>query len=95
MYLSQAQSGDVRSAMAVQSDGAYVEDLKDPIEVRPPGRDSILIVLCVEMPRNSVSFSLLDDPLLDLRHSPEVRSEAPLVSFPQCVQPVQLTSSAA
>jgi len=51
----------------------HVEDLKDPDEIQLPGSDSSLVVLCVEVSRNCVSFSLLDDIPLDLRHSPEAK----------------------
>ena len=54
------------------NDGTYVENLKDPVEVQPPCSNLVFIVLCVQMSRNHVSFALLDDLPLDLRHSPEV-----------------------
>ena len=43
--------------------------MKDLIEVQPPGRNRLLIVLCVERPRDRISFTPpLDDVLLDLGH---------------------------
>jgi hypothetical protein len=56
------------------SDRTHVEDEKDPGEVRPPGSDCFLVVLCVDKPRDYIPFSLLDDLPLDLRHSPAINS---------------------
>jgi len=57
------------------NDGTHVEDLKNPVEVQLPGRDFLLVALCMEMSRNHVPFALLDDPPSDLRQGPEVGSE--------------------
>ena len=46
--------------------------MKDPVEVQPPGGDLFLVVLCVEVSGNRISFALLGDPHLDLRNSPEI-----------------------
>lgn len=46
--------------------------MKDPIEVLLPSGDRILIVLRKEESRDHISFTLLDDLLLDLRHSPVI-----------------------
>ena len=46
--------------------------MKDPIEVQPPGRDRLLIVLGVEESRDRISFTPLDDVPLDLGHSPAI-----------------------
>ena len=51
------------------SDRTHIEHMKDPIEVRPPCRDRLFIVLCVEHSRDTASLTPLDDVLLDLRHS--------------------------
>ena len=56
-------------------DGTYVENLKDPDEVQPPGRNLVLVVPCVDDPRNRISLSLLDDLPLDIRHGSEARSK--------------------
>jgi hypothetical protein len=45
----------------------HVKDEKNLAEVRLPGRDYFLVVLCVDESRYRVSFTLLDDSLLDLR----------------------------
>ena len=50
------------------NDETHVENMKDPDEVRPPARDSILVALCAEMSRNHIPLSLLDDIPFDLRH---------------------------
>ena len=55
-----------------RSDGTYVEDVEDPVEVQPPGRDRPLIVLRMENPRDCISFTPLDDTPLDLCHSPAI-----------------------
>jgi hypothetical protein len=49
--------------------------MKDSVEIRLPGGDFFFVVLGVDMSRNHVSFTLLDDPPLDLCHSPEARSK--------------------
>ena len=53
--------------------GTYVEDTKDPIEIRPSGGNFLFVVPCMEMSRNYVSLALLGDLHLDLSHSPEIR----------------------
>ena len=55
-----------------RSDGTYVEDVEDPVEVQPPGCDRPLIVLRVENSRDCISFTPLDDTPLDLGHSPAI-----------------------
>jgi len=62
--------------MPYRSDGTHVEDVKDPDEIQPPGGNPLLVVLCVEVLRNHVSFALLDDPRPDLRHSSETKPSA-------------------
>ena len=58
--------------------------MKDPGEIRSPGRNFVLIVLRVEMSGDHISFALLDDPLLNRRHSSEVRPKPPYMSYPKC-----------
>jgi hypothetical protein len=48
-------------------DGTYVEDEKDLVEVRLPGRNHFLVILRVEKSRYCVPFVLLGDLPLDLR----------------------------
>jgi hypothetical protein len=50
--LSKVRSRNGRSATAVKEDGTYVEDLKDPDEIQPPGRNLLLVVPCVDDSRN-------------------------------------------
>ena len=59
--------------------------MKNPVEVQPPGRDRLLVVLRVEHPREPISLAPLDDVLLDLGHSPTIESlvgESPDVRIP-------------
>ena len=63
-----------------------LEYVEDPDEIHPPRRNFFLVVLCVEMPRNNVSLSLLDDLLLDLIHGPGARSKGSATRHPRrCV----------
>jgi len=55
------------------SDGAHVKDLKNLVQVQPPGGNLLLVGLCTEVSRNHVSFPLFDDIAFYLRHSSEVR----------------------
>ena len=59
--------------------------MKDPDEVRPPTGDFFLVILCVEMPNNDVSFALLEDISLDVGNGPEVMSKGSLGWGTQCV----------
>ena len=68
-----------------RSNGTYVEDMKDPDEVHPPGGDRFLVVLCVEKSRECIPFTLLDDLFLDIRDSPGIRPEASSVRCSKCV----------
>lgn len=52
------------------SDRTHVKDLKNLVEVQSPGNDLSLVSPCMEVSRNFISVFLLDDILLDLRHSP-------------------------
>jgi hypothetical protein len=42
------------------SDRAHLEDLKNLVEVRPPGGDPLFITLRMETPRNHIPFNPLD-----------------------------------
>ena len=57
-----------------ESYATHVEDMKDPVEVRPPGRDRLFVILRMEHPRDPISLTPLSDVLLDLGHSPVIRS---------------------
>jgi len=50
--------------------------MKDPIEVRPPSRDRLLIALGVENPRCCITSALLDDLPFDLCHRPVIESRS-------------------
>ena len=54
------------------NNGTHVEDMKDPVEVQPPGRDRFLIILGVESSRDHIPFTPLDDVPLDLGHGPAI-----------------------
>ena len=48
-------------------DETYAENMKDPIEVQPPGGDRLFLILCVCTNRHYMPFPLLDDLPLDPR----------------------------
>ena len=48
--------------------------MKNPVEVQLPGSDCLIVVLLVKMSRDRISFTALDDVLLDLGHSPATES---------------------
>ena len=50
----------------------HVKDMKDPVEVQPPGGNRVFIALGVEKARNYVALALLQDLPLDLRHGPTI-----------------------
>ena len=56
------------------SDRTYVEDLKDPVEFSPPGRDLFFIDPRVEKVRNRVPLALFPVILLNLRHGSAIGS---------------------
>ena len=66
-----------------KSGGTHVKDVKDPVEVQPPGGDCLFVALRVEKTTDRISFApALDDVPLDLGHSPAVEisvSESPNV----------------
>ena len=64
------QQGDQRKPN--RTDRTYIEDMKDPGEILPPGRDRFLIVLRTEESGDRVSVALLDHILLDTTHSSTV-----------------------
>ena len=56
------------------SDGTHVEDLKDILQVHPPGGNCLFVFLRVEIPRDRIPSSPLDKPLLNICHNPAVES---------------------
>jgi hypothetical protein len=56
------------------SDRAHFEDLKNLVEVRPPGGDPLFITLRVETSRDHIPFTPLDELPLNIRHSPGIES---------------------
>ena len=56
------------------SDGTHVEDLKNLVQVHPPGSNRLFIFLRIEMPRDRIPFSPLGDILLNICHDPAVES---------------------
>ena len=73
------------------SDGTYIEDMKDPVEVRPPGSDRLFIFFRVEKSRDRTSLAPLDDVPLDLSHSPAIMmlvNEPPNVCIPDATHVV-------
>jgi len=68
--------GRIFNNRRTRSDGTHVEHEKDPVEVRPPGGDLLLIILCVKKLSGCVPFALLDDLLVDIRDCSEARPRA-------------------
>ena len=60
--------------MPNRTDLTYVEGIKNPIKVRPPCGDRILIILHTVRSGERIPFTIFDDLLLDLRHSPVIKS---------------------
>jgi hypothetical protein len=48
------------SAGLYSNDGTHVKDLKNLVEVQPPGGDCLLVIPRVEKSRDSISFTPLD-----------------------------------
>ena len=57
------------------NDGTYIEDMKEPVQIRFPPRDFFLVVLGVDESGDRISFALLDDLPPNRRHSSVVRSK--------------------
>ena len=51
-----------------RSEGTHLKDATNPIEIRPPCRDCLTVVLCMEGPGQHTPFASLDDMPLDLDH---------------------------
>ena len=56
-----------------RSEGTHVEDVKNPVEVQPPGGYLLPIVPRVEQSRGHISFASLGDVPLDFCHSPAIQ----------------------
>ena len=54
------------------SDRTHIKHMKDPAKIQSPGHDRLSIVLRVEHPGDPISFTPLDDALLDLCHGPAI-----------------------
>ena len=48
--------------------------MKDPVEVQPPGGNCLFIILRVEMSRDYVPFTPLDDAPPNLGHGPAIEN---------------------
>ena len=62
--------------IAAQNRGAHVKNEKDPVELRPPVSDRVLVILCVDKSKGCISFTLFGDLPLNIRHSPTIGSIA-------------------
>jgi hypothetical protein len=56
------------------SDRAHLEDLKNLVEVRPPGGDCLFITLRVETSRDHTPLGPPHELPLDIRHNPGIQS---------------------
>ena len=50
----------------------YLKDMRDSIEIRPPGNNRVFITLRVEKTRDGVSSVRFHNALLDQRHGPAI-----------------------
>ena len=55
------------------NDGTHIEDVKEPVQVRPPPRYLFLVVLRVDKSRDYISLALLDGVPLNRRRGSVVR----------------------
>ena len=69
----------------------HIKVLKNLVEVQLPGDDRLPVAPRVETPRDSISFTPLDQLLLNRYHSPT--SESILVGGSKCMLLVSLTTS--
>ena len=68
--------------------------MKEPIQIRSPPRDFLLVVLGVDESRDRISFALLDDLPPNRRHSSAARLKASEMNRSMHGLLVQLTTSA-
>jgi len=54
------------------SDGTHVKDLKNLVQVQPPGGNRFFIFLRVETPRNRIPSAPLGEPRLNVCHCPAI-----------------------
>ena len=57
-----------------RGDRTDIGGLKNPVQVQPPGSDRFTVGLLVEISRDRISFTPLDDIRLDLGHSAAIES---------------------
>ena len=48
--------------------------MENPVEVQLPGRDRILVILCMDESGKRIPSALLDDVFLNLRNGPAIDS---------------------
>jgi hypothetical protein len=56
-----------------RNDGAYVKDVKDPVEFQLPAGDYFLVTLRIESSRDCIPPAPFDDFSLNLRYSPAIK----------------------
>jgi len=54
------------------SDRTHLEDLKDLVEVQPPGSNHLFVVIPVEKSRDRIPFTPLDELLVNIYHGPVI-----------------------
>ena len=54
------------------SDGTYVEDVENSVEIRFPCGNRVLVILCVEVAGEHISLVQLLNVALDRSHSPVI-----------------------
>ena len=86
---AQSQYSVLSSDQTEVIDGTHVEDLKSPVEVRPPGDDPLLILPRVKKSRDGIPFAPLDKLPLNLCHCPTI--ESILLNNSKRISLVQLT----
>jgi hypothetical protein len=64
------------------TDGTYVEDVKNPVELQLPTGNHFFVILRLEESRDGVPPTPFDDFLLDLCHSPAIGSIVSELSKP-------------
>ena len=69
--------------MSYPSDGTYVEDMKDPVEVQLPGRNRVLVIPRVENSGESIPSPFLGDLLSNLIHGSAIPSIISELSRPR------------
>jgi len=57
-----------------RSNRTHIKGTEDPVEVQPPGSDSLTVILLVKTSRDRILFTPFDDVLLDLDHSTAIEN---------------------